>query len=140
MDHVRVDLKRTVGLPGGKLYGPGLGILVPRALAEALGLHYSEGEDAPLRTTAHKHTAPPPETPEHFGPKVDLATVDPISLDPKLLTRLPMDFPQRAILLRYGYNSLELLAHTEDYELSLVRGIGKATIRRIRDRLEELGF
>ena len=34
---VRVNLRRSVGLRGGPLYGPGEGILVPESLAQAVG-------------------------------------------------------------------------------------------------------
>jgi len=34
------ELKNSVGLRGGRLYGPGQDVEVPKALAEALGLAY----------------------------------------------------------------------------------------------------
>lgn len=41
-DTVKVDLKHSIGLRHGPLYGPGKGVEVPRTLANALGLSTSE--------------------------------------------------------------------------------------------------
>lgn len=47
---VKVDLRHSIGLKGGKLYGPGEGVEVPEELANALGLPASgeepEGSEA----------------------------------------------------------------------------------------------
>ena len=55
------------------------------------------------------------------------------SFQPPVATLLPDDFPARDILTAAGFDSLEAIASATDDELLAVKGIGKATVRQIRE-------
>lgn len=57
---VSVDLKGSVGLRRGRLYGPGRGVLIPESLATSLGVRVSVPEVEKLGNSNITNTEVPP--------------------------------------------------------------------------------
>jgi len=73
-----------------------------------------------LRVPATVTPEPPPPAPD---PEPTFDVVD----------DLPADFPEREALTNAGYGALLLVSKASDDELRAVKGIGKATLKAIRD-------
>jgi hypothetical protein len=52
---------------------------------------------------------------------------------PQPVDDLPEDFPEREALTAAGYGALLLVSKASDDELRAVKGVGKATLKAIRD-------
>jgi len=52
---------------------------------------------------------------------------------PQPVDDLPEDFPEREALTDAGYGALLLVSKASDDELRAVKGVGKATLKAIRD-------
>lgn len=67
----------------------------------------------------------------HFG----LTPIEPPEAPPvaPVVDDLPDDFPEREALTEAGYGALLLVSKATDDELRAVKGIGKATLKAIRD-------
>jgi hypothetical protein len=113
-----------------KAYGPGTNILVPHGLARSLGISFEELSE---EEQAGKSGAP-------SGASVVSGTV---AVPSKGSTEaepmgaaLGISEAQAAALAEAGYDTAEALEAASDEDLMEVDGIGKATVKKIRDGLK----
>ena len=76
---------------------------------------------------------PPGEVPPGEVPPVEVPPGEVPPEQPALVDDLPEDFPEREALTAAGYGALLLVSKASDDDLRAVKGVGKATLKAIRD-------